>query len=237
MEVRLIIMAVLLFFGFRIISRLNKALHYSSRYKHHVSYSLPVFELVAWLSYLIWCVKHIYLSQNYFGLVSFSIVTLVICVPATFLLRDFIAGIYLKVQNRIVVGCNIRFEAVSGLIQKAGHFNVEIETKSGDNLSVPYSKLRSVVLTKGGKNASLEKIVLDFTYQDVFKLSELSAELIKQLLNSPWVVVSQVPVVEDVKHVNANYHISVCAYVLNTSFKEKIREQVGARMNVLYGLV
>ena len=71
-------------------------------------------------------------------------------VPAFILLRDFVFGVFLKAQNKVVEGTFIELEDIKGEIVKAGQFFLNIEDKLGNIKSLGYYKVNSRVISISG---------------------------------------------------------------------------------------
>lgn len=226
MITQFVIIALVLFFAFRLTYFVHTALPYSKRIKYHARYVLPVIELFSWIGFAVWSIDYIYQSENFQGLVFVSILFVILAVPAYFLLRDFIFGIYLKIQRKIDAGDFIEFDNIEGEIVRAGHCSIEIRDTEGDINTIPYSKIRSTIIIKHGANPNLKKQILVFKFPDHISINAIRPELEKHLLNAPWVAVSQPPFIEKVKQEDGNHIFEVAVFTLKNEYAEYIREIV-----------
>lgn len=219
-----IIIALALFFAFRVIYLVKNKLPISEKSKQIFSYMLPVFELLLWVSFVLWISWKIYISKNYFALISIGIVFVLFFVPITILIRDFISGVILKLQNKINEGNYIEIEDIKGNIKNAGHFRIDIKDNQGNIGSIPYYTIRSKIIKKQSDNLFLEKIHLTIEVTGEKRVNEVIPEVKRKILNTPWVAVSQEPIVEEVKPENGHTKITFGIYTLNKLFEENIRE-------------
>jgi small-conductance mechanosensitive channel len=226
MIARIIFIALILFGSFRFLSFAHKTLKYRKSIKHHMSYIIPIFELLLWIGYALWCINYIYQSGNYKGLVLLGLLFLLIAIPSFFLLRDFVFGVYLKIQRKIDKGDFIEIDEFEGEILEAGHFNVEIKDKQGDINSIPYNRIRSKIIAKHGANPNLKKQTIIFKFPDHNKVNKLISELKKNLLNTPWVAVSQPPFIENIKQEEGMHVIEVAVFTLKNEYAQNIKEIV-----------
>ena len=215
---------------FRLFYLFNRKLTYSSGLKQKINYALPILELFSWIGFVTWFAKNIYYSGNYMALITFGATLILLIVPAFFIIRDFLSGVYLKLQNKITEGSSIEFEGINGKIEKTGNFGMEIIDDQGNVRNIPYNKIRSKIITRQGFNPNLERICLVFQFSEKTDINYVVPELKKQLLNTPWVAVSQPVIIEKVKLENGKYTISAQLYTLSRNYTEYIREKVEKNM-------
>lgn len=233
MLTKIFIVAFTLLGGFRILHFAKNRIHSSIGLKHHLSYILPSLELFSWIVFFIWVARLIYKSGNYFTIISIGVVLVLLSVPLFILLRDFIFGIFLKFQNKVNEGSFIEIEEIKGQIKKAGYLRLDIEDNHGNLNSITYNSIRSKIISHYGMNPHLEKVVLEFSFPDTIKLNQIIPWLKIQVMNTPWVAVSQAPIIEDVKTENSKLKIKVGAYTLNKSYVENIKNLVEAHITNL----
>ncbi|NJM15782.1 MAG: mechanosensitive ion channel [Bacteroidales bacterium] len=193
MVTRFFAFATVVFIVFRILNAVKYKLPVSQKIKEYVNNLLPVAELMVWVALVVWVAWKVYGTGNYFALVSIAILFLLSVVPVTFLLRDFVAGFYLRMQNKINTGSYVETEGIKGEIKRAGPVSLDIIDSQGNICSVGYYKIRSKVIKKQGDNQHLEKIQLVFAFDGHKKANEIVPVLQAQVMSTPWVAVSQKP--------------------------------------------
>jgi len=211
---------------FRFLNYIQKIIPYAKSIKHHIAYLVPILELVVWIVYAMWCLEAMYRIENYSGLIMISFILVLFAIPARFLMRDFLNGIFLKVQRKIDVGDYIQLEGIEGKIKHAGHFRLEIQTQQGDIRAIPYGLIGLGIISKPGNNLNLNKRLLVFRLPDSFNIEMLLPELEKALMNTPWVAVSQPPIIETVTHENGEHIIEVLVFTLKKEHSDKISKMV-----------
>ncbi len=226
MITQFVIVALILLFSFRLIYVLHNALRYAPQIKYHVRYLLPVIELFSWIGFAVWSIDHIYRSDNIQGLIFLSTLFAILAVPGYFLLRDFVFGIYLKIQRKIDAGDSIEFDGLEGEIIRAGQFSLEIRDTQGDLNTIPYSKIRFKIIVKHGRNPNLKKQILSFSVPDDRSVSAVRQELERHIVNAPWVAVSQPPRFESVKHEAGRLLFEVAVFTIKKEHADYIKELV-----------
>ncbi len=198
----------------------------SNDLKHYASYLIPFAEMVSWLGYLIWCVQFMFDSEAYMLLIVFGIVALLLLVPSWYLIRDFLFGMLLIVQRKIELNRQVEIDKIAGVIVKIDHLSMDVKSKNGNIDTIPYSKIRSKIISKSGENTNLEKQLISFTFslqQDINKTVE---QLQVALLNSPWVAASQKPIVNNISRENDGFVVEVFVYLLKKEYTEKIKDYI-----------
>ena len=234
MSTKILVLVLGIIVIFRILGFANKSLKDTSTLKHHNSYILPLVELTIWLLMLIWLVEHYYDAQNTFGLISVGIVFILAIIPSFYLLRDFLSGIYLKSQNQIRVNSFIEINELKGKIDKLGNFSLNLIDKHGDIKSIPYHKISAAIISKQSNNPNLNKVNLKFVFPRSVQANYIIPKLKAELINSPWVALSQPIIVETIKHVNDEYVIEVIIYTLQAHFAEDIKNRVEENIRTYY---
>lgn len=224
MLTKIVFTATIILFSFRIFYFFHKMFPYSKRIKHHVNYIIPVIELFAWFGFIMWCISYIYDAKNYLGLIVFGVILILISIPTFFLLRDFLFGVYLKIQRKIDETRYVEFGEFEGQIIESGHFSIDIKNSRGDIITIPYSKIKTRVLARHTNNSNLLRQKLIFKLPVTAKINSLIPDLEKIILNAPWSAASQPPVIQDVKIKEENYIIEVYVFVLKIEHAEFIRE-------------
>ena len=204
----------------------------STGLRHYLTIILPVAELLSWFGFAVWCIRFLYESESYAILITVSVILLLLIIPSWSLIRDFIFGVFLVFQRKIEMETRIETVDISGKIVKIGYFTFDIKSKDGNIETIPYSKIRSEVITKSGENINLEKELVRFTFPATGNIDQVTEQLKATLLNSPWVAASQQPIVKNIWVENDKHILEVYVYLLRKEYIERIRNFV----NTNYGL-
>jgi len=230
MIIKFFIAASLVFLGYRLLFYIKSKLHISNRFKFQLDYVLSLTELFFWVGFIVWVIKHVYESGNYFILISIGVTLCIFAVPLFLVLRDFISGAFLKAQNKVSTGRFIEIDELKGQIKKAGHLRLDIEDTHGNIHSIPYFNVRSKTILQHSSNPHLDKVVLKFMFPPSMTADQLIPSLKKQIMSTPWVAVSQSPVINKVSHKNNRLSIEVGVYTLDKSYADSIKKMVTAQL-------
>lgn len=226
MSVKFLVLLLGIIVTFRLLGLINRSLKYSPTFKHHSTYLLTLTELLLWLAMLVWLVKHYYYSQNIFGLISVGIVIAIAIIPSFYLLRDFFSGVYLKIQNKLSEGSIIEINELKGKIERLGNFSLNLIDKHGDIKSIPYHKISATIISKQSNNPNLHKVNLKFVFPRSVQANYIIPKLKVEIINTPWVAVSQPVIIENIEQLNDEYFIEVVIYTLQPHFAEDIKNRV-----------
>ncbi len=231
MQISIILVAVGVFLLFRALVFLNKTLPLSKGFKVYTGYMLPAAELIAWLVFIFWAIRHLYEAFNTTALIGIGILTLLLIVPLWFLIRDFIYGLILKLQRKIDLECMIEVEDIKGIVIKAGHFSFDIRTKDGNINTIPYSKIMSKIITTYGTNINLTPQLISFRVHESHDINSIIPALKSTLINAPWVAASKNPVVKELRQVNEHFIADVFVYLIKNEHADEVKSYVIRNMN------
>ena len=144
----------------------------------------------------------------------------------SFLLRDFLFGVILKLQRKMEVGLHVEMDGMAGKIVKAGYFSFDLKTKNGNIDTIPYHTIRSKVISKSGENINLEKYKISFRLHSDQNEKELGLKLKNLLINSPWVAPSQPQYIGDAYVVDGQKYIDVFVYTISEDYISSIKNYV-----------
>jgi hypothetical protein len=174
----------------------------------------------------------VYYKLNLTGLVTFGLIALIFVIPSFYLIRDFIYGLILKFQDKIRIGKYIAFDETKGTIFKAGYFRIELSDEQQNIISIPYSTLYAKKITNRQGNLYLKKVSIQFNLYSKIGINERIPQLLLNILNTPWVSVTQDSVIEHIVNDGDLYKISVGVYLLDEKFAQNLKAMVESNMNM-----
>ncbi|MEN9444554.1 MAG: Mechanosensitive ion channel, partial [Bacteroidota bacterium] len=163
MATKFIILGIFFLLGFRLAHYLLRFFHHSRKLNQQIGYYFVILEILTWLTLVIWTLADVYRTMDSKLILVFGAVALVFSVPVYYLARDFIMGIYLKIQHKVEKGEHISIEALSGEIIKSGNLNLYIKNSQGLIHTIPYSKIATQTIVKLSLNPNLKKQNLTFS--------------------------------------------------------------------------
>jgi len=226
MIIKIITLGSFLFVGLKLFNLFIKKASFSNRIKRHLDYSIAFAELIIGLAFISWIVMLAFNSGNYFMLIFLGISFVLFIVPAFILIRDLLFGIFLKAQNKIPLGAVIVIDDNKGKIIKTGNFFLNLQDTHGSIKTYSYYKLNSKVISSLGDHRELEKLEMVFSLKHTSSINERIRKLEKQLLNTPWVAVSQPIIIEQLKRKDEHLRLKVGLFALSKKYQENIKAMV-----------
>lgn len=230
MHIIAVISGISILLLFRMLYLLNKNLPYRSEIKQYISILLPVVEIITWMGFVIWFIKHTYKSEDETSLLVLAAFVLFLVIPAWFLLGDFLLGVILKVQQKIEINARIEIDEIKGIVTKTGHFTFDIVTKEGRIDTIPYHKVKSKIISRSSTNMHLEKQLIRFRFATKQNINSLLPHLKATILNSPWAAISIDPIIYDISKENEETVVDVFVFTLKQEHAEMIKEYVSAKL-------
>ena len=226
MYLRILLFATGILLMFRALAHLNRLLPLSKRLKHITGYVLPAIEIVSWIGFAIWSLHIVYDAEAYYILIVIGILIVLLLIPIWFLARDFLYGMFLKIQRKIEVDSKIETNEFEGIVTKTDYFTFDVRSPNGNIKTIPYNKIRSEIITKNTANINLLKQQLIFTFSQPGDEDVLIKNLKTALINVPWIAASQLPIIDNIKIENNNMVIQVNVWILDKKHTKKIVDWV-----------
>lgn len=219
------LVGVILFFLFRLGFRLSNALIRKKIIRAGIQTSLPVVELLAWITYLFWGALILFGNHVYYDLIVAVMAVLIIFGLAWFVFRDIMAGVLLKTEKSLEPGQVIKTPVVEGKIKKTGTRFLELINTMGETVKVPYSRLSNelIIIPPDDEDSLPHQLLLPIaSEQQAEKLKELAIE---KLLAMPWII-SPHPGVKLVKTSDGKHAIHVTFHTHNRTHAVLVEEKL-----------
>jgi hypothetical protein len=219
-----------IFLLFRVLVFLNKVMPFPKRFKQLSASILPAAELIVWFGFVVWFIRLFYKAYDYTALIVIGVVAVLLMVPIWFLIKDFIFGLILKLQRKLLVDTMIEIEEIKGVVLEAGHLSFDIRTPDGKIDTIPYNKVISKVISKQGTNINLDNKLISFRFKAGEDKNIMLSRLKSSLVNAPWVAASQEPIIKEVQLLNGEYQVDVVVYFLKKEHADRIKDYVVSMM-------
>lgn len=207
------LLGVGIFLGFRLLNVLTKKIVSQSLF-NKVAVSLPILELVAWITFIFWSTTYTLSGKSYYTVLVVVLVIVLVILLSWFLVRDYIAGVLLKSQQIYKNGQNIKTAQYSGRITRMGNLHLSLQTESGESARIPYSLLsNSVILKQKQDYADTNSFTL--TVPQSLSKEAWTKKLEADILFSPWVSTKANPVIKIIEETNNSFVFSISVVTLN----------------------
>ena len=224
MYLRILLFATIILFFFRALNFFTNLLPLTKKAKHRIGYILPAVEFVSWIGFAIWSINFIYRAEAFYILVVLGLIIVILMIPTWFFAKDFLYGMYLKIQNKIEVDSKIKTTEFEGTIVKTDYYTFDIISTNGNIKTVPYNKIRSEIFTKKSTNNNLIKQRLTLTFPNPEEEQLFLDNLKKSIINTPWVASSLEPIIDNFRYENDKMIVEIIVWVLDLKHAKKVKE-------------
>lgn len=163
----------------------------SAARRRSLEQAFPMVELLVAAIYLLWSVQTLF--RGYPALAAAAVLGVLFggLWLARHALMDLVTGVFLRTSGSVAKGDRVQVEGVDGSVTWLGTRSLGVETRSGDEALIPYSRLAG--------QAVLRTPRVDGAYRHTFRISSEQApqvDRIRQLaMLSHWSSVARPPVV------------------------------------------
>lgn len=157
---------------------------------------LPIIELLIWMALIFWIVNFLFQEYPYYNLMVASLMFVAILFISWYYIRNFIAGIFFRLQNKFTIGDIIQFAQITGNIKKLTYSHLVVEAKEGRIMRIPYSKMSNQIIS-GHTDLNIfheSKFVLK-TNTSLGK-DQAREAIVTSILLSPWHKLNRKPIVK-----------------------------------------
>ncbi|MFW5758989.1 MAG: mechanosensitive ion channel domain-containing protein [Bacteroidota bacterium] len=184
---------------------------------------LPAAELTVWLLFLIWSVHFFYTKGLLITFLPLLVLLSIVLYLIWYALRDITAGIVFKTSGRFQINDAISVGDVNGKIIEMGQRNLIIENLSGQIISIPYSKVDGIMITKSSPSQSLvsHNFLFQLTIEQEKDVFELIQNLQADILLLPWSSQKKEPIIRIHEETDKTVILAITIYCLEEiSFKK-----------------
>ncbi|HAS39081.1 MAG TPA: hypothetical protein DCS93_01315 [Microscillaceae bacterium] len=196
-----------------------------NRQNRHLKFErlLPVIEGVVWFAWVIWGVQGVFNSKGLYTIIILLIIVIVLIAMSRFAIRDFIAGVILKLEGAFNIGERIKIRDVEGRVKELGYFGVKLENFQGEIITLPYSSVSGVkrILSKSSDKIKNHTFTLQLPKK--YAVTETIEKAKSTILNTPWASITQKPHIKLLDENGEAYTFEVIVYSLHQRYFQKLQ--------------
>lgn len=184
----IIALAIVLFLGLRTFSTYFYILVTNGRVRSLFGKLFPIIELILWVWFTLWIVYRETTETPLNAVVPGIVVVVLLLLFVWYFGRDLVCGVILKAENGFEAGQMIQTVEGYCTIKKAGYRSLEVSTKEGMIIRIPYSVIsrKPIVLPVSNVKGAEHRITLKVF--STFPPEKINTMLKGKLLEMPWVV-------------------------------------------------
>lgn len=185
-----------------------------------------IIEGLSWGLFLLSSALFFLKNNIIFSALLFLFILLMFYWYTRFALRDCVAGIIFKSDNRFSVGDNIEVDELKGEIMRFNYRNIDIENESGRRILIPYSMLLGIVSSP----QKISETVLSFSFE-ISIPAELPfdkvVELLKKYIYSlPWTVLKNEPKIQLIKAIDKQFIVKITLFSFDEVYFQSMRQRI-----------
>lgn len=230
------VVAILLSFLLKFIKRHLPSVVKNRWLKNSLVTIIPLVELIVWTLFFLWALPLLLGSYNHYNIVASLFIIMGIALFGWYFLRDFIAGVVLRIENGFVVGELIESSTESGKIKSIGYRSLEIVERDGEVVKIPYSKLANVPLIKLQDNSKWLSTRVELQFESSLDPFVIKRLLKERLLQMPWVLSQKGIEIELLSH-KESHKASILFYTITKDLVAKSQESLEQFVTSQFGRV
>ncbi len=225
------ILGILLFFVLKALRKGVSLLLLSTGYRRLILRIFPAAGALVWIAFAYWAVHSIIQSRYYATLAWLAVLTISSAWIAWFALRDYFAGLILRIHDDYEENQHFRLGDIEGTIRKLSLLNIELEQENGERVKIPYGRISGEI---HWKNREREGPNYHKFFIHMAKSASIDLILDKLrlcILNSPWAASNKEPQIRLIGQSEKGVDCEVCAYALNTDYGHILEMDVKKQMS------
>ena len=214
----IILLAVSLFFIFRILTWIIPMLMLRKDKRKHAWRYTSFFELIAWIIFLIWSVNYLIDSSLIYAIGLFIILFFFTFYTTWIVLKDFVAGAFFKTINHFKINDTLKIGEYVGKIIKFTPSAILLETESGESVYIPYSFLFGKVIVKSNPAETILSHTFRIEVPAHGNLSNTIAKINNDLLNMPWSSLKKSPQIKPIIETNTGQLLEITIFSIEKEY-------------------
>jgi small-conductance mechanosensitive channel len=161
-----------------------------------------------------------------FSAILFLLLFLILYWYSRFVLRDYIAGLVFKAENRFSLDEIIEVEGQKGKIKKFHYRNIEIENENGKMILLPNSMLLGIISSP----QNISETVLNFSFEINIPSEEtfdiIAKQLIRFIFSLPWAVLKNEPKIQLINEIEDFFIVRITMFSFDETYFQPMRKRV-----------
>ncbi len=130
-------------------------------------------------------------------------------------IRDFVAGMFLRIDNDFDIGSVIRVGDHIGTIKKRGYRSIEIEKENSETIQIPYNALAKNFISHIKLDQDYYKYRFQIKTNKELVKNQLIGIIKRTILNSTWSPVNRAPKLIIKSETDQFYELEISGYSLH----------------------
>lgn len=190
---------------------------------------IPPIEILIWIIFIIWAIIILKHGNRLFAAGLAIILFIIVLWSFWYLLRDYISGIILKTGKIITLNQIIKTLNIDGKINKFNIRTLEVISKAGETLIIPYSAIFGKTIVKSQIAGSLIDHTFRIKTNVLVDIQSTINEIKKDIMLHPLTSVKHEPHIKPLNNAGKKtaFEITICSLNKNYCFdiEEYLKEK------------
>ena len=182
----------------------------------------PILELLASLFLIFWAIDFLFSTKPYYQTIILSLIISFIALISWFVLRDLIAGVVFRTQNKIASGSSIQFGNIGGKLLHVRSTHIVIETDQGRTIKIPFSRVLNEIVSEQSEEGVYTDSVLRLKIRKNKNWKETESILKNILMNTPWRLLSHEPKINLLSEQDKYYELEIFVKTRSKKHEENL---------------
>lgn len=197
-------------------SRFNK------KYKNY----FLIFEILIWSLFCIWSLNLIFGSNEYLSFFSIAFLAIIFIWTNWFVVKDFIAGVVLKLSDNYQEGQFFRLKDIEGRIAKVNYLHLNINQDDGEIIKIPFSKILGSIHHKSFLDDKTKQYMYEITIEKKETLDNTREKIRKTILLSAGVNIKKEPIIKLLNSSEKSWTFEITYFILDEQYCELIENNI-----------
>ncbi len=229
--IQALVIGALLFLVLRLVQKGLRLPLFPAAYRRSLVRIFPALEAFIWLVFAFWSLYAVIRTRYYATLAWLAVLVIALVWISWFALRDYFAGLILKIHDDYEENQHLRVRDIEGTILKMGLLDVEIEQENSDKVKVPYSRILGEIHWKGERDEGGNYHKFAIRIPRNISIDSILEKLRLSVLNSPWAASNKEPCINVISSTEKEVNCEVGVYALNSDYFYVLERDIKRQMS------
>lgn len=183
-------------------------------------------EGLSWSLFLLTSAFFFLKSNIFFSVLLFLSLLILLYWFSQFALRDCIAGLVFKADNRFSVGDILVVGEVKGEIKQFHYRNIEIENENGNLILLPYTMLLGMISSPQKISETVLSYSFEISVTRDYPYNKAADLLKKHILSLPWAIIKNEPKIQLLKESENTLLLKITIFSFDDVYFQPMRKRI-----------
>ena len=193
--------------------------------KRHKNYFI-LFEILVWLIFGVWTLKVTFSGTNYYSFLVLTILTILLLLTGWFILKDFIAGLVLKLSDNYQDGQFFRLGNIEGHIAQINYLHLNLKQENDEIIKIPFSKILGSIHHKSSIDDKTKQYKVKLSVQKKESLDTTRDNIRKTIMLSAGVNIKREPLITVVESSSNEWVFEITYFIMDEQYCELIENNL-----------